>query len=56
MDSGGDGAGGAGGDALIDALVTGLVREYLHRKGHTEVLRMFDDETVRGWRRPNGPP
>jgi len=30
----------------VDALVTGLVREYLYRKGLTEVLRIFDEETV----------
>ncbi len=33
-------------DAQVDALVTGLVREYLYRKGHAEVLRIFDEETV----------
>ncbi len=33
-------------DDNVDAIVTGLVREYLYRKGLTEVLRIFDEETV----------
>ena len=32
-------------DVDIDALVTGLVREFLFRRGLTGVLRTFDDET-----------
>jgi hypothetical protein len=34
-------------DDEVDSIVTGLVREYLHRKGYDDVLRVFDEETVR---------
>lgn len=30
----------------LDRIVTGLVREWLFRKGLTDVLARFDDETV----------
>lgn len=33
-------------DGNIDSLVTGLVREYLFRKGMVDILKTFDDETV----------
>ena len=29
----------------VDALVTGLVREFLYRRGLTSILRTFDEET-----------
>jgi hypothetical protein len=32
-------------DATVDSLVTGLVREFLFRRGLTGVLRTFDEET-----------
>ncbi len=35
------------GEENVDAIVTGLVREYLYRKGLVDVLRVFDEETVR---------
>jgi hypothetical protein len=31
----------------VEALVVGLVREYLYRRGMKDVLRVFDSETVR---------
>jgi hypothetical protein len=34
-------------DGDVDALVTGLVREFLFRRGLTGVLAAFDEETVR---------
>ncbi len=34
-------------DDAVDALVTGLVREYLFRRGLGDVLKVFDEETVR---------
>jgi hypothetical protein len=37
-------------EAQLDALVTGLVREHLHRRGLGDVLRQFDAET--GFVRP----
>ncbi len=33
-------------DEKVDALVTGLVREFLFRRGYVDVLRVFDEETV----------
>ncbi len=32
-------------DGTVDSLVTGLVREFLFRRGLTDVLRTFDEET-----------
>ena len=44
--------------ADADRLVTGLVREFLFRRGFADVLSTFDAETVRAARprsRPNAP-
>ena len=32
-------------ESTVDSLVTGLVREFLFRRGLTNVLRTFDEET-----------
>ena len=32
-------------NSQVDALVTGLVREFLYRRGLTSILRTFDEET-----------